>query len=137
MEIERKWMVSGWPALDEYALPLIGTEYQSVLEEYLLLSENSGGTVCSLHGAGWTPVQPETDDGYDTRYSDQTELKDRARLLIEEAQRLMSTMDSQSAWCISIMNAAADLEFLIYSNASSDALNNAMNVLTQTMMGIY
>ena len=28
MEIERKWMVSGWPALDEYALPLIGTEYQ-------------------------------------------------------------------------------------------------------------
>ena len=28
MEIERKWMVSGWPSLDESILPLTGTEYQ-------------------------------------------------------------------------------------------------------------
>ena len=28
MEIERKWMVDGWPALDAEALPLLCTEYQ-------------------------------------------------------------------------------------------------------------
>ena len=28
MEIERKWMVDGWPPLDEAALPLLYTEYQ-------------------------------------------------------------------------------------------------------------
>lgn len=28
MEIERKWMVAGWPQLSNEKLPLIGTEYQ-------------------------------------------------------------------------------------------------------------
>ena len=28
MEIERKWMVAGWPASDEKTLPLLCTEYQ-------------------------------------------------------------------------------------------------------------
>ena len=28
MEIERKWMVSGWPVSDEASLPLLCTEYQ-------------------------------------------------------------------------------------------------------------
>jgi hypothetical protein len=37
----------------------IGTEYQSVLEEYLHLSTDNGGATCDLHGSGYSTYVPE------------------------------------------------------------------------------
>ena len=103
----------------------LGTEYQGVLEEYLGLSTDVGGTVCTLHGSG----------------TQNTGLPDRqaedAQRLIAAAQQQLATLDPASAQYTAIVNAATNLQNLLNSGASQSEITQAMTVLTQAMIGIY
>ena len=105
----------------------LGTEYQSVLEEYLGLSADNGGTTCTLHGGG-----PQ---GGGTALPNR-QAEDAARL-ITAAQEQLATLDPGSAQYSAIVNAATTLQQLIDSGASQNDVTSAMTVLTQAMIGIY
>ena len=105
----------------------LGTEYQSVLEEYLGLSADNGGTTCTLHGGG-----PQ---GGGTALPNR-QAEDAARL-ISAAQEQLGTLDPGSAQYSAIVNAATTLQQLIDSGASQNDVTSAMTVLTQAMIGIY
>ena len=105
----------------------LGTEYQSVLEEYLGLSADNGGTTCTLHGGG-----PQ---GGGTALPNR-QAEDAARL-ITAAQEQLATLDPGSAQYSAIVNAATTLQQLIDSGASQNDVTAAMTILTQAMIGIY
>lgn len=105
----------------------LGTEYQGVLEEYLGLSADNGGTTCTLHGGG-----PQ---GSGTALPNR-QAEDAARL-IAAAQEQLATLDPGSAQYSAIVNAATTLQQLIDSGASQNDVTAAMTILTQAMIGIY
>ena len=105
----------------------LGTEYQGVLEEYLGLSSDNGGTTCTLHGGG--------SSGGGTVLPNQ-QAEDAARL-IAAAQEQLSALDPGSAQYSAIVNAATTLQQLIDSGASQNEVTAAMTMLTQAMIGIY
>ncbi len=105
----------------------LGTEYQSVLEEYLGLSAENGGMTCILHGGG--------SQGGGTVLPDR-QTEDALRL-IAAAQEQLAAMDPGSAQYNAVVNAATNLRQLIDSGASQNEVTAAMTVLTQAMIGIY
>jgi penicillin-binding protein 1A len=113
--------------------PLLGTEYESVLEEYLGVSVSGGGETCSLHGYGWTPAENSGDSGStvnERQYED-------ARILISEAQKKLNTLDPAGSQYSAVVNAATALQTLIETGAGQSEIIAAMSVLTQAMAGIY
>ena len=105
----------------------LGTEYQAVLEEYLGLSRDNGGTTCTLHGGGTS----QTGNPLPNRQAE-----DAARL-IASAQQQLASMDPSSAHYNAIVRAATTLQQLIDSGAPQNEITAAMTVLTQAMIGIY
>ena len=105
----------------------LGTEYQSVLEEYLGLSRDNGGTTCTLHGAGTS----QTGNPIPNRQAE-----DAARL-IAAAQQQLAALDPAGAQYSAIVKAATTLQQLIDSGASQNEITAAMTALTQAMIGIY
>ena len=111
----------------QYLASFLGTEYQSVLEEYMGLSEQNGGATCTWHGGGY--------QGGGAALPNQ-QAEDVARL-ISTAQQQLATMDPTSAQYSAIVNAATTLQQLVDSGASQNEVTAAMTVLTQAMIGIY
>ena len=110
---------------------LLGTEYRSVLEEYLGPTiTSSGGQVCTRHAGGYTG-EGDTPTVPDQRIAD-------ARQLIATAETQLMTMDPASPQYAAIVNAAAQLQSLIDSGTASQTdITNAMTTLTRAMAGIY
>ena len=107
----------------------LGTEYQKTLEDYLGLSTDNGGSVCTMHSAGSSSGQggsPLPD-----RQAD-----DAARL-IAEAQRLLETLDPSGAQYGAVVTAASTLQQLVNSGASQSEITAAMTNLTYAMIGIH
>ena len=105
----------------------LGTEYQSVLDEYLGLSAQNGGTTCLLHGGG--------SEGEGTALPNR-QAEDAARL-IAAAQEQLAALDPSGAQYGAIVNAATALQQLIDSGASQNEVTAAMTALTQAMIGIF
>ena len=108
----------------QYLSQFVGTEYQSVLEDYLALSADNGGSTCLVHGGGPTgggTVLPNR------------QAEDVARI-IAAAQQQLAGMDPMSAQYSAIVNAATNLQNLLDSGASSAEITMAMSTLTQAMM---
>ncbi len=105
----------------------LGTEYQSVLEEYLGLSADNGGTTCTLHGGG--------SQGEGSAIPNR-QAEDAGRL-IAAAQEQLATLDPAGAQYSAIVNAATSLQQLVDSGASQNEVTAAMTMLTQAMIGIY
>ena len=110
---------------------LIGTQYEKVLEDYLGLSTESGGEICTLHGAGWAPSEDNSVSGTPDR-----QVEDALRL-ISEAQGMLNTLDPTSAQYSAVVGAATNLQSLIDEDASQSEIISAMTTLTQAMIGIY
>ena len=106
----------------------LGTEYQGVLEEYLNLSADNGGSTCTLHGGGSSP------NGGSALPDQQAE---DARRLIAEAQQRLSGLDPAGPQYAAIVTAATNLQHLIDTGASQAEIMSAMMTLTQAMIGIY
>ena len=111
----------------QYLAQFVGTEYQSVLVDYLGLSTNNGGTTCTLHGGG---------QGGEGTVLPNRQAEDAARL-IAAAQAQLSTLDPAGAQYGAIVNAATNLQNLINAGASQNEITSAMTALTQAMIGIY
>ena len=109
-----------------YLFSFLGTEYQAVLEEYLGLGAESGGTTCTLHGGG-----PSGSSSLPNRQAE-----DAARL-IAAAQQQLATLDPAGGQYAAIVNAATNLQSLINSGASQNEITSAMTALTQAMIGIF
>ena len=103
----------------------IGTEYQGVVEDYIGLSTENGGSTCTLHGSGAA-------QGSGSLPNRQAE--DAARL-ISAAETQMSTMDPASAQYAAIANAVANLRTLLENGAPQSEVTQAMTILTQAMIG--
>ena len=106
----------------------LGTEYQSVLEDYLGLSAENGGATCSLHGGGAPAAEGSA---LPNRQSE-----DAVRL-IAAAQEQLAGLDPSGAQYGAIVNAATALQQLIDAGASQSEVMMAMTALTQAMIGIY
>ena len=125
---------------------LLRTEYRDVLTEYLGLSDESGGRVCTVHSAGWSPAQPEWGPDWDTEGDQERESRDQqsqgqqspqaedARRVIRQAQELLATMDPGSYGYSAIVNAASWLQSLLDSGADSAEIISAMTDLTMQML---
>ncbi len=108
---------------------LVGTKYQSVLEEYLGTAAASSGTVCTMHTAEnrGSAVSATT-----------AALISDARTLLESAESMMTTLDPASAQFAAVNNAAIYLETIISREAPGQSeVASAMAALTQAMAGIY
>ena len=117
----------------------IGTEYESVLSQYLGSSATikydgsgnviSGGQVCTVHGAG-------TSSG--GNYVVENTLIPDAQLLIQQAQAQLNNMDASSANYAVLQSAISNLQSVISSsNPSTTEVAAAMGQLTTAMAGGY
>ena len=117
----------------------IGTEYESVLSQYLGSSATikydgsgnviSGGQVCTVHGAG-------TSSG--SNYVVENTLIPDAQLLIQQAQAQLNNMDASSANYAVLQSAISNLQSVISSsNPSTTEVAAAMGQLTTAMAGGY
>ena len=110
---------------------LIGTQYQSVLEQYLGSAAAYSGQVCTLHSAA-NPGTQGGIPGVSNQY-----IAD-ARQMIAEAERRLATLDPASEQYSAVVNAAQYLQSLIDSGAATEAdITAAMTALTRAMAGIY
>jgi thioredoxin-like negative regulator of GroEL len=109
----------------------LGTEYQSVLEEYLHLSTDNGGATCDIHGGGYSNYVPDGGSALPNRQA-----QDAAQI-IAAAQQQLATLDPASAQYAAIVNAATRLQQLVDSGAAQSEVTAAMTALTQAMIGIY
>ena len=109
----------------QYLSQFVGTEYQGVLEDYLALSTDNGGSTCLQHGGG--------QGGGGGTVLPNRQAEDAARI-IAAAQQQLATMDPMSAQYSNIVNAATYLQNLIDSGASQSEITMAMTALTQAMM---
>lgn len=105
---------------------LLGTEYQSVVEEYLGSSAVSSSIVCTMHDA-----QSQGSGTLGTRqFSD-------AQQLLSSAQDMLNTLDPGSAKYQNIQNAMDYLRMLIGGeNPDQEEVMAAMTRLTEAMAGI-
>lgn len=117
----------------------IGTEYESVLSQYLGSSATikydgsgsviSGGQVCTVHGAG------ASSGG---NYVVENTLIPDAQLLIQQAQAQLNNMDASSANYAVLQSAISNLQSVISSsNPSTTEVAAAMGQLTTAMAGGY
>ena len=105
----------------------IGTEYESVLEQYLGTGVTSGSTVCTLHTAySSTPATPSTEEDTSGFASD-------ARRLLTQAYTMMQGMDPNDSRYTAMFNACASLETVLANNGSQSEIINAMSALTLAM----
>jgi hypothetical protein len=109
----------------QYLSQFVGTEYQTVLEDYLALSADNGAAQCPIHGSG------QGSGGGSVLPNRQAE--DAARI-IAAAQQQLAGMDPMSAQYSTIVNAAANLQSLIDAGAPAAEVTAAMTALTQAMM---
>ena len=96
-----------------------------MLEDYLALSTDNGGSTCLQHGGG--------QGGGGGTVLPNRQAEDAARI-IAAAQQQLATMDPMSAQYSNIVNAATYLQNLIDSGASQSEITMAMTALTQAMM---
>jgi len=108
----------------------LGTEYESVLTEYLgnYVVSGNGGT-CSLHTAysstGSNPVVQNT-------------LIPDAQMLLSQAQNTLWTLDPSSAHYMHLQSAISNLEYIISLPApTTSEVASAMGQLTQAMAGVW
>ena len=111
----------------QYLSQFVGTEYRSVLEDYLGLSPDNGGTTCTLHGGG--------SSGGGTVLPDR-QAEDVARL-IAAAEATLAGLDPAGAQYSAVVNAATHLQNLVDTGAAQSEITAAMTALTQAMIGIY
>ena len=125
-----------------YGHPLykfIGTEYDSVLSEYFGgwatvrydASGNviGGGTVCTYH----TAYNTQTSSGSGS----QNALIPDAQVLLQQAQTMLSGLDSSSTLYANISSAVANLNLVIsQSDATTTDIAAAMAALTRAMAGL-
>ena len=106
----------------------IGTQYESVLEEYLGTAAAYSGSVCSYHTSA--------SSGGNSQMNNQ--LIADAQTLIAQAQGMLSAMDSSGAQYQSIQSAISSLQSVISSSSPSQGdIVSAMGQLTQAMAGLY
>ena len=110
----------------QYLSQFVGTEYQTVLEDYLALSADNGAAQCPIHGSG----QGSSGGG---SVLPNRQAEDAARI-IAAAQQQLTGMDPTSAQYGAIVNAATHLQSLIDSGAPASEVTAAMTALTQAMM---
>ena len=106
---------------------LLGTEYQSVVEQYLGNSAVGGGMVCTMHNAQTqnAPASLGTQQFAD------------AQLLLGSAQSMLDTLDPSNPKYQKVQNAMDYLRLLIGSENPSEAeVMAAMTRLTEAMAGI-
>ncbi len=108
---------------------LVGTKYQSTLEEYLGTSAASSGMVCTIHTA----------ENHGSAVSATTAaLINDARVLLDSAESMLTSLDPTSAQFAAVNSAAAYLEAMISREAPGQSeVASAMAALTQAMAGIY
>ena len=136
----------------------VGTEYQSVLEEYLHLSTGSMNGVCTLHGPwaqqetdpwgadswgtdswgtdpyGGNPTLGETGDSQE----DISAWIASAEVVLQQARGRLTQMDPLTAQYAAVSSAAARLETAISQSRPSAADIAAwMDQLTNALNGIY
>ena len=111
----------------QYLSQFVGTEYRSVLEDYLGLSPDNGDTTCTLHGGG--------PSGGGTVLPDR-QAEDVARL-IAAAEATLAGLDPAGAQYSAVVNAATHLQNLVDTGAAQSEITAAMTALTQAMIGIY
>ena len=108
---------------------LLGTQYQSVIEEYLGTAAANSNTVCTLHNAenrGAT-LSPAT-----------SQLISDAQQLLIAANNLLGGMDAGGGQYAAVTGAMAALRNIIDgNNPSQTEIASAMTALTQAMAGIY
>ena len=105
---------------------LMGTEYQSVMEEYLGTA-TSGSMVCTWH----TAANPGQSGGNSRQYAD-------AETLLGTADAMLQTLDPNSEQYFAVRNAMDNLRMVIGSgNASQTDVTAAMTALTMALGGIY
>ncbi len=108
---------------------LVGTKYQSVLEEYLGTSAASSGMVCGIHTA--------ENQGSAVSATTAALIND-ARVLLDSAESMLTSLDPASAQFTAVNNAASYLELIISREAPGQSeVASAMAALTQAMAGIY
>ena len=110
----------------QYLSQFVGTEYQTVLEDYLALSADNGAAQCPIHGSG----QGSSGGG---SVLPNRQAEDAARI-IAAAQQQLAGMDPMSAQYSAIVNAASNLQSLIDAGAPASEVTAAMTALTQAMM---
>ena len=123
---------------------LLGTEYRSVLEDYLGSTVTSAsGQTCTLHmndySGDYSGGYPggENGGGGEAQQVPDQRLAD-ARQLIATAEAQLMTLDPGGAQYSAIVNAASQLQSLIDSGTASAAdITNAMTTLTRAMAGIF
>ena len=106
----------------------IGTQYESVLEEYLGAAAAYSGGVCSYHTSA--------SSGGNSQMNSQ--LITDAQTLIAQAQGMLGAMDPSGAQYQSIQSAISSLQSVISSSSPSQGdIVSAMGLLTQAMAGLY
>ncbi len=115
---------------------LVGTEYQTVLEDYLGLSTDSGSRVCTMHDGGWSEPQGGSSGGNGSSVLPDRQAEDAARL-IAAAQQQLAALDPSSGQYGAIVNAATALQQLVDAGGAPGEVTAAMTALTQAMIGIY
>ena len=106
----------------------IGTQYESVLEEYLGAAAAYSGNMCSYHTSA--------SSGGNSQMNNQ--LIADAQTLIAQAQGMLGAMDSSGAQYQSIQSAISSLQSVISSSSPSQGdIVSAMGRLTQAMAGLY
>lgn len=106
---------------------LIGTKYESVLEQYLGSTSVAASTSCATHANAY--IAPNAGDNV---------FAADARRLLETAQGLLDTMEYGSDRYNALSYAMSNLRAVLESGTASRAdLIGAMGQLTQAMAGLY
>ena len=109
---------------------LLGTQYQSVVEEYLGTSAAYSDTVCTLHD-GHYQSEGGTSSSQSPQYAEAQQLLSRAESMLEQ-------LDASGSQYQAVQNAADYLRMLLGSGNTSQAeIISAMTSLTSAMAGIY
>ncbi len=107
----------------------LGTRYQEVLEEYLGPVTASAGEVCTYHNAS---------NQHQGISATTAALISDARILLDNAESMLRSLDPASAAYQAVNGAAAALESIIMQDAPGQSeVAAAMAALTQAMAGIY
>ena len=109
---------------------LLGTQYQSVIEEYLGSTAGISSTYCTLHNEFYQDPNPPVQDS-------QASFPE-ARQVLTLADNLLATLDPGSAMYQAVQNAADYLRMLLGADYPNQAeIMAAIEALTRAMGGMY
>ena len=109
---------------------LLGTQYQSVIEEYLGSTAGISSTYCTLHNEFYQDPNPPAQDS-------QASFPE-ARQALTLADNLLATLDPGSAMYQAVQNAADYLRMLLGADYPNQAeIMAAIEALTRAMGGMY